>query len=62
MSSCQEILVHQSRNEKKELKSGEANQTQLASVPLLEEGNTLALEYHPLNVNDISNNNNIISY
>ncbi|KHN04790.1 hypothetical protein glysoja_031890 [Glycine soja] len=46
-----EILVHQSRNEKKELKSGEAKQTPLASVPLLEEGDTLALEYHPLNVN-----------
>lgn len=43
--------MHQSRNEKKELKSGEANQTQLASVPLLQEGDSLALEHHHLNDN-----------
>ncbi|KAL2955351.1 hypothetical protein AAZX31_18G023400 [Glycine max] len=51
LSSCQEIIVYHGRNETLELKSGEANQTQLASVPLLQEGDSLALEHHHLNDN-----------
>ncbi|RDX72429.1 SNF2 domain-containing protein CLASSY 2, partial [Mucuna pruriens] len=47
VSSCREIIVYS--NKTKDVKSGEANQTQHATVPLLEEGGSLALEHHPLN-------------
>ncbi|TKY47586.1 SNF2 domain-containing protein CLASSY 1 [Spatholobus suberectus] len=54
VSSCRAIIVYRRRNKTKEVKSvDEANQnehkTQLASVPLLEEGDSLTLEHRPLN-------------
>nr|KYP44957.1 DNA repair and recombination protein RAD54 [Cajanus cajan] len=53
MSSCREIIVYHRRNKTKEVKSREDNQnehqTQLATVPLLEGGDSSALEDRPLN-------------